>query len=226
MQARLLALALAGAALFAAGALIDVRGLRLASKPWPVVALAIWVWTASPKDRYRTCLTAGLVASLAGDMFLELSPRALFLPGLVSFLIAHVLYVLAYLSDTRALAPLRAIPAYAYGVGLVALLWPGLGPLAIPVAIYAVVICTMLWRAAARVGHAAEPSARLALVGAVTFAASDSLIAVGRFGGYLVDEAIRTSTAWRLAIMTTYWLGQWAIAASAVRREGGKRAGD
>lgn len=210
--------ALVAALLFALGALFDLHVLRLATKPWPVVALAIWVWRSASPGRYRTSLVLGLGASLAGDLFLEASPRGLFLPGLVSFLVAHLLYVAAYLSDTRSLAPLRALPTYAYGAALLALLWPGLGPMAIPVAVYAAVICTMLWRAAARIGSAPLASARLALGGAITFAASDSLIAVARFGGHLVDEALRTSTGWRLAIMTTYWLGQWAIAASAVAR--------
>lgn len=213
-----LALASLAAALFAVGALLDVHALRLASKPWPVVLLALWVWREAPADRYRNTMIAGLACSLAGDMFLETSPRGLFLPGLVSFLVAHVFYVLAYTSDTRALAPLRALPAYAYGASLVVWLWPGLGPMGAPVAIYAAVICTMLYRAAARLGHVEPSSGRLALAGAITFAASDSLIAIGRFGGHVVDESLRTSTSWRLAIMTTYWLGQWAIAASAVTR--------
>lgn len=214
----LLALALIAAALFALGALLDLPVLRLASKPWPVILLAVWVGREAPADRYRRAMIAGLVCSLAGDLFLEASPRTLFLPGLVSFLVAHLFYVLAYLVDTRALAPLRALPAYAYGASLVALLSPGLGPMTIPVAIYAAVICTMIYRAAARVGHVEARSAWLALVGAITFAASDSLIAIARFGGHLVDESLRTSTPWRLAIMASYWLGQWAIAASAVTR--------
>lgn len=214
----LVLLALASALTFGAGVVLDLHWLRLVSKPWPVVLLGLWVWRAAPRDRYRTWLAAGLACSLAGDMFLEASPRGLFLPGLVSFLVAHVLYVLAYLVDTRELRPGRALSAYAYGAGLVVVLWPGLGPMAVPVAVYAAVICTMLYRAAARWGVVPEASARLALGGALTFAASDSLIAVGRFGGHLVDEGLRTSTPWRIAIMTTYWLGQWAIAASAVTR--------
>jgi uncharacterized membrane protein YhhN len=86
------------------------------------------------------------------------------------------------------------------------------------VAVYALVICAMVWRAAARIGHAPAESGRLALAGAIVFTASDSLIAVGRFGEHLVDEALRTSSAWRLAIMITYWAGQWLIAASATTR--------
>ncbi|MBN8611680.1 MAG: lysoplasmalogenase [Deltaproteobacteria bacterium] len=214
----LLVLALVAALVFVMGAYLDLHALRMLSKPWPVLLLAAWVWRSSPRDRFRTAMIAGLVCSVAGDLFLEASPRTLFLPGLVSFLVAHVCYVVAYVSDTRAIEPVRAIPAYAYGAGLVVLLAPGLGPMTIPVAIYALVICTMLWRAGACVGHATPTSAALALLGAITFAASDSLIAVGRFGGHLVEEALRTSTPWRLAIMASYWLGQWAIAASATTR--------
>lgn len=220
----LLALALAAAALFAVGALLQHHGLRLASKPWPVVLLGVWVWRAAPADPYRRMMLAGLACSLVGDMLLEASPRGLFLPGLVSFLVAHVFYVLSYLTDARTLAPLRGLAAYAYGAALLALLLRGLGPLTVPVAVYTAVICTMVWRAAARVGPADRRSAHVALLGAVVFTVSDSLIAVGRFGGHLVAEPLRTSTAWRLAIMTTYWLGQWAIAASAVARAGAVRS--
>lgn len=215
---RLVPLALVAAAAFAVGAFTQNHALRLASKPWPVVLLALWIFRAAPVDRYRRAMLAGLACSLAGDVFLEVSPRGLFLPGLVSFLVAHVFYVVAYLEDARAVAPLRALPAYAYGVGLLTALRPGLGRLTVSVAVYTAVICTMIWRAAARVGRVERTTAWLALVGAVTFALSDSLIAVGRFGGHLVAEPLRTSTAWRLAIMTTYWLGQWAIAAAAVTR--------
>ncbi len=216
----LVLVALVAALVFFYGAWVDDHRLRLLVKPWPVVALGLWVWTASPRDRYRTWMLVGLAASLAGDMFLEASPRGLFVPGLLSFLVAHVFYVLAYTSDTRALVPLRALPAYAFGLVMIGSLWPGLGPLAVPVSVYTLVICTMVWRAAARVGSAEARSAQLALAGAIVFTASDSLIAIGRFGGHLVDEGPRTSVAWRLAIMTTYWVGQWLIASSAVMRTG------
>lgn len=213
----LLVVALLSAALFAAGVVLEAHPLRLLAKPWPVVALALWVWRGARPGPYRRFVVAGLAASLAGDLFLEIAPRALFVAGLASFLIAHVLYVVAYLSDTRALHPRRAVVAYAYGVVVLAALAPGLGAMTIPVTLYTLVICTMLWRAAARVGAVPWPSARLALAGALVFAASDSMIALGRFGGHLLDEPTRTGWPLRLAIMATYWLGQWGIAASAQR---------
>ena len=43
------------------------------------------------------------------------------------------------------------------------------------------------------------------------------MIALGRFGDHLLPEDVRTGWPLRVAIMTTYWLGQWGIAASAHR---------
>ena len=56
-----------------------------------------------------------------------------YVPGLLSFLVAHVFYVLAYASDTRALVPLRALPAYAFGLVMIEALACG-----VPVAAYPV----------------------------------------------------------------------------------------
>lgn len=210
-------IALLTAGLFAAGVIVDAPMLRLATKAWPVVALGVWVFQRAPHGRYRTGVLAGLAASLVGDMLLELDRQRLFVPGLLAFLVAHVLYVVAYTSDARRAAVPTAAIAYAYGVAMLALLWPGLGPMTIPVSLYTAVICTMLWRAGARIGHADPRSARLALAGAVVFAASDSMIALGRFGEHLFGPALGASIALRLAIMASYWLGQWGIAASAVR---------
>ena len=46
-------------------------------------------------DAYARAILAGLVASLAGDVFL-LWPQQGFLPGLVSFLVAHLAYLYAF----------------------------------------------------------------------------------------------------------------------------------
>ncbi|WP_236518278.1 lysoplasmalogenase [Sandaracinus amylolyticus] len=224
MSPRALAtVALVSGALFVAGVVIDSHALRMLTKPLPVIAIALWIVRAAPPSAYRRAIVLGLGASLAGDVLLELASgipalaSSLFIAGLLAFLVAHVLYVRAYTSDTRALHPMRALPAYAYGALMLVALWPGVGGMALPVTLYTLVICTMLWRAAARVGHVDATSARLALTGAIVFALSDSMIALGRFGTHLVPETVRTGWPLRVAIITTYWLGQWAIAASAKR---------
>ncbi len=80
-----------------------------------------------------------------------------------------------------------------------------MGGLAVPVGVYVVVICAMLWRMAARADGSTLTT--LALVGAVSFAVSDSVIAVRKFNGDF--------TGAREIIMALYWLGQLGIAASA-----------
>jgi uncharacterized membrane protein YhhN len=180
--------------------------LCLAVKPFPALALAAWVFLRCPRLLGR--LTAGgLVLSAIGDVVLE---AGLFLPGLVAFLSAHLAYLAAFLSADRRPVPGRALPFLAWGLGAFALLRDGLGTMALPVAVYVAVICTMMWRAAARVGSPGTPAlaAALGLAGAVAFGASDTLIAFDRFADLIPGV--------RWPIMILYWLGQSGIAASAV----------
>lgn len=216
MNRALFGIATVAALTFAVGVALDLHALRLAVKLLPVLAMIVWLVRSAPRDRERDLLVAGFVASLAGDAFLELDPAGLFVPGLVAFLIAHVFYVAAFTRSARTLALPRALPAYAYGAGVLALLAAHLGPMLAPVAVYTFVICTMLWRAAARVGVLHPRAAWLTLAGATSFAISDTMIAFGRFGGAYLDADVRSSTAWRLGIMSLYWLGQWGIASGHV----------
>lgn len=200
----LLALVGVTAALLYLGGSID-GPVRLALKAVPVLALAAWVSLRSRQPLGRLT-AAGLVLAAVGDVLLD---AGLFLPGLGAFLLAHVLYTLAFLSAESRPALARALPFAAWGLGTFALLRPGLGSLTLPVGAYVVVITVMMWRAAARVGSPqAGRAAWLGLAGALAFGASDTLIAVTRF--------LQPIEGVRLPIMLLYWLGQWGIAASAL----------
>ena len=64
-------------------------------KPLTTLLIAWSVWRiASSVPRYRTWLLVGLVLSTLGDVFLML-PVDAFVPGLASFLLAHLAYLLA-----------------------------------------------------------------------------------------------------------------------------------
>jgi len=178
---------------------------RIALKPIPVLALALWV-AARNRTWPGRLVTTGLLLSALGDLVLE---TGRFLPGLVAFLAAHVAYVAAFVTDERRLRLGLLVPFAAWSAGAFGLLRPGLGELALPVAAYVAVITLMMWRAAARVGGAGTAllPARLGALGAVAFGASDTLVAFDRF---------RQPIAYgELAIMLLYWLGQFGIAASA-----------
>jgi len=181
-----------------------VYRLWLVVKPVPVLTLAWWVLGA-PKSTYRDRLAVGLVLSLAGDILIEWS----FVAGLAAFLLAHIAYIAAFLADTKRPHLLRAAPIAAYGAGMTAFLWPGLGDMRPAVMAYVIAICSMVWRAAARVGQSgvARPGQWAALAGAILFALSDTLIAFDRFHSRI------PGAGW--AIILLYWAGQAGIAASA-----------
>jgi uncharacterized membrane protein YhhN len=201
----LIAVAVSAAIVFFVALALDLYTVRMASKPVVVIAMIVWVRLRG-RDRYGALILAGLVASLAGDVLLEASPD-FFLFGLVAFLLGHLCYVAAYVSRSRSFHLGRALPWVAYGVAMYALVSPQLGEMAIPVAVYTTVICTMVWRAwETSTSLVPKGAALYALAGAATFAVSDGLIALNKFHAP-IDGV-------RYAIMALYWLGQLGIARS------------
>ncbi|MGL4317466.1 MAG: lysoplasmalogenase [Pseudomonas sp.] len=202
-------LALAGIALLILGRLVGPEWLCLVGKPLPIIALLLWLRQAA-SGPYRTWIAVGLVFSLLGDLLLEW-PADLFVFGLGAFLLAHLAYLVAYLSSTRRLAPGALLLAIAASGGMFALLASaGLGGLLLPVACYSLAIGCMLWRALARLAEPeqARRSAWLAALGALLFVLSDSLIGINRF--------VMPFEGASFAILLSYWLGQLGIAASAI----------
>ncbi|MCB1983267.1 MAG: lysoplasmalogenase, partial [Rhodoferax sp.] len=147
----------------------------------------------------------GLAWSLAGDVAL-LWPDRGFLPGLVSFLIAHLCYLVAFTRGIRLAARPLPFVVYAGVAGAVlAWLWPGIpAPLRVPVVAYVVALAAMAAQAAVRwrVGLAGPWLA----VGGALFLASDALLAANRFA-----DPLPMASLWVLA---TYWTAQWCIAGS------------
>ncbi|MGF6112262.1 lysoplasmalogenase [Pseudomonas frederiksbergensis] len=202
-----LILALMGAVTFLYGVSVHAALLCLLVKPLPVLALLGWLHDAPPTE-YRRWISLGLIFSLLGDVLLAW-PGDLFVFGLGAFLVAHLAYLKAYLSDCRRVAVLPLIIALGIGAVLLGILISnGLGPLLIPVIVYGLAISAMLWRALARLGtDAPKRSALLAAAGAVAFVLSDTVIGINRF--------VSPFNAAPYIIILSYWLGQWGIAASA-----------
>lgn len=206
MSALLLAFAIA----CIAGEYLDLPVLVYITKPLAtLVTIAIAARAATPvSPRYRALVTAGLVASLAGDVFLML-PGDRFIAGLASFLVAHLLYIAAFAGAGGGLrSPASALPVGVFALAMLATLWPELGALRLPVTAYVTVIAVMGWQALARWGR--SPGAELAALGAVSFLVSDSALAVGRFMGPFDGD--------RALVLGTYWLAQWCIARSVAGR--------
>ncbi|KAF0163568.1 MAG: hypothetical protein FD157_2898 [Rhodocyclaceae bacterium] len=206
----LIVTAVLAACLYLVGLALDLFWLKLLTKPWLVVALAVAVWRHAGSGAGRR-IAWGLLAGAVGDVCLAL-PNA-FLPGMIAFAIGHGLYVAAFLqwSRTPGLALLAPVTIFA-GTGLWLML-PGAGALTLPLAVYVLVIGAMIWRAAA---CALEPQADALirwgpLAGAILFGFSDMLIGIHRFAQPLPGAAF--------AIILTYWAGQTLFAATAIRRK-------
>ncbi len=158
---------------------------------------------------YRAAIALGLVCSLAGDVFLML-PTDRFLQGVASFLLAHVVYLVAFTRDAAfGAVPWLLAPCLLLGAVMLALLWPGLGRMRGPVIVYLAVILAMLWQAQGRAVALGTTSAALAANGALLFVASDAALALDRFR--------RPYRAAQAVILPTYYAAQlliaWSVAA-------------
>jgi uncharacterized membrane protein YhhN len=150
---------------------------------------------------------AALVLSLVGDVFLML-PQDLFVPGLASFLLGHIAYVVGFFRDDMSVSRLGfglvivALAITVIGVPILRAVRAGDEPeLATPVLAYMLVISLM-------VACAIGVGSPWAIGGAALFYASDSLIAWNRFVG--------PTRKGRLAIISTYHLAQLGLVLSLI----------
>lgn len=184
------------------------RSLVYVFKPLTTICIFLVAFGfRSPEPRfYLFAILAGLVFSLAGDIFLML-PSDRFIAGLVSFLLAHVAYVCAFASVAGRPDSLLAPALFGlYGIALLRALWPHLGSLKVPVIVYALALLVMGWQAVEQLLETGSQSALLAVVGAVLFILSDSALAWNRFAGpFRAAQAV---------ILGTYFTAQWLIALS------------
>lgn len=192
----------------------DYRGPRwhlYACKPLTTVLILLIALSRTPASprAYAIAIFLGLLCSLAGDIFLML-PTDRFIAGLVSFLLAHLAYIVAFsMAADTTLSPRSVallLPLLLYGAIVYRRLWPRLGSLAPPVLIYMLVIVAMAWRALDLWAQTRTMGALAAAFGAIIFVASDSLLASNRFvGKFAAAQAL---------ILGTYFVAQWLIALS------------
>ena len=116
----------------------------------PLTTILILALAATAHDavslRYQALVCAGLLFSLAGDVFLML-PRDRFIAGLASFLVAHGFYIAAFAPWPPTLeAPGALLVLVFFGWELLRALWNHLGRLRMPVAVYAAALLGMAWQ--------------------------------------------------------------------------------
>jgi uncharacterized membrane protein YhhN len=148
--------------------------------------------------RERRWLMPALLLSALGDWSLAIPWwTQSFVVGLASFLLAHLCFVGALLPlVARAWPSKPRIAAVALmcvaSIALLAWFWPRLGELTVPVTVYIAVLTVMVCTALL-----AQLPTIWTAVGAVCFAVSDSMIAIGRF--VLGNEALAVPIWWSYA---------------------------
>ncbi len=193
------------------------KRLEYVCKPATMVAILIggWLLTRGPHDGWEASFfLPGLACSLVGDILLMLPDKRFFLPGLVTFLLAHLCYI-AGLNPTLPPWPALALLPVVVAVSLppyrhitAGLRRQGQTALLVPVTVYSLVISLMLLSAWATLFRPEWTVLRRGLViaGASLFFASDTMLAWDKF--------VTPSPSARLRVMVTYHLGQVALAGS------------
>jgi uncharacterized membrane protein YhhN len=196
----------------------EIKPLEYVAKPGVMLALLAWLWGVSGFRGGLFWFALGLFFSLWGDIFLMLT-RDLFIPGLISFLLAHLAYVIGF---TRTLPPanyaslalalaVTAAAGFVYRRVASGLTASGNPKLKTPVFLYTNVISLMLLTALLtllRSEWRPEP-ALLASLGALLFFLSDGILAWNKF--------VAPLRYGKLAVIASYHLGQVLITLGAAQ---------
>jgi len=203
------------AAVLLAGLLyFEKTGNRKAVIPTKTTLSLLFVITVivqpHPVPLYYHLLLAGLILCLIGDFFLALPQKVMFLAGLISFLLGHVLYVLAFFSVVSISGLIWPGVAVVLLVSGSVFLWlrPHLGGMKVPVFFYVVIISLMVvgaWSLLIDSGLGIE-SRIVIFTGALLFYCSDIFVARDRF---LKKEFLN-----RLIGLPVYYAGQFLLAFS------------
>jgi len=188
----------------------DAETLRDITKPLLMPLLGAGLLAAIHRLRpaiFRNLLLLALFFSWIGDILLLWDQY--FLPGLGSFLLAHLAYIGFFLKVryTNYPLPLCKYPLIflteAIVLAFLFFMFPYLGKLALPVVIYAITISFTLLCVMHAFRFKEQTMGWYCIGGAILFICSDAMIAMARFYHPFPMAGI--------CIMLTYGLAQWAL---------------
>jgi len=175
-------------------------------KPILVPVLLLSFYT-SVKNKGNYKIIGALVFSTMGDILLIFEGRPFFILGLLSFLLAHVLFVLIFRSRAGTIkldfyTVVCSLFILSYYFFFMKFLWSHLGAMRIPVLAYALVISVMLWMAL-QLLRGTSSFRWYIVLGALFFVVSDSLLSIQLF--YSSFELAH------FYVMLTYLLAQFLL---------------
>jgi uncharacterized membrane protein YhhN len=168
--------------------------LLYCSKPllMPILLALIYTHTKPFETKLGRFIALGLIFSLLGDILLMIREVDLFIPGLLSFLIAQILYALAFFSQRNVQVSRVYLICVILGFSLFYILFmffiqghvlnlEDAAILSPAVFVYGGVICVMGIAAALRKGQVPSRSFNFVFIGALFFIASDAILATSKF---------------------------------------------
>lgn len=190
---------------------LNIQGFDLYLKPLILPILMVIV-TFSENFPTKKILLTALLFSWIGDIILLFSDKGelYFIFGLVSFLVSHLVYIVLFNkqqtireNDNKVQFWLGVFLILGYFTFMIFTLFPKLGPLKIPVLVYAIIITTMLFFAFKGSLKWSIPANKYIFIGAIVFVSSDSVLAFNKFYTPIEHASFY--------IMATYCLAQYLI---------------
>lgn len=192
----------------------DIPYARFITKPLLMILLGCYCWwqAGGLYHPVRNFIFMAIIFSWWGDVFLLFAE--FFIPGLISFLLAHILYTSFFLwvkpkPKSNYKEWLIALLVLAYAGFFFQFLDPHLGALRIPVMAYTAVITIMLLSAVFAFGIRGTQWGKLSVGGAALFVLSDSILATEKFYVSFPGSSV--------LVMLTYGLAQWMIVDGSVK---------
>ncbi|WP_205327781.1 lysoplasmalogenase [Glycomyces sp. YM15] len=185
---------------------LGTDAVRWASKPALTLLLLAHLIVATPPGlRHARLFGLGLLLACAADIALLVDGTTAFLVGMGLFALMQITYFAVFIR-LGALPILRehwtAPGCYlAFWLGANVLLWPQLGALAVPIAVYSLLLVSM-----AAAGSALN---RLTAVGGLFFVVSDLVLGLGVAG---IDFALQDQT-----VMATYAAAQLLLTLGTIK---------
>ena len=189
--------------------------LEYITKPLILLSLMgfIIVSTKGISCKFKRLILIALFFSWFGDLFLMIDEKypVLFIFGLASFLISHLLYIFAFNKTAHPPLDVPLIKKHPWIIFLLIVfgsyvfktLQHSLGEMVVPVIVYLIAILAMFIFALNRWGKVNRDSFLWITFGALFFIISDSILAFDKFHEHINNA--------HLIIMATYMFAQYAI---------------
>ena len=188
----------------------NVPGKLIFKTPLSLLFILTAILQSKSIPSYYSYMLIGFILCLGGDVLLIFPQRKAFLLGLVSFLLGHVFYVVAFFNVSQISSPAWIVTLIIVCVSIGVFFWlkPHLGSMMVPVILYIVVITSMVIGASSVLfdSSLSATGTKVVFVGALLFYLSDLFVARHRF--------IKPEFLNRMVGLPLYYSGQFLLAFS------------